>query len=370
MVIPRLSIIGLGLIGGSLGAALMSSGTVEHIVGFDPDPTTRRIALEKCAVHEVSASIGEAMRLADLVVLAAPVDAVLKMADEVAYHARPGSIVTDVCSVKRPVVQKYESRLSGKASFVGGHPMAGSERQGIGAADPLLFENAAYVITPTATTAEAAVTQVEAMARAVGAHPIRLDPAVHDKAVAGVSHLPQIIASTLMLTVGRQNIETPEGSLSPIVLAGGGLRDTTRIAASPARMWREILLANADEVLKQLDAFEAMLAQWREALATKNGDVLTDLFSEAARHQASVRARQRDLLPRWPELMIRIADRPGGLAQITGALATAGINIADVEIVRAREGEPEAIRVALADGEDVQRALEILTNEGLEVRIR
>lgn len=370
LVTPRVCIIGLGLIGGSLGAAWRRSGAVERVIGYDPDEAAREIALQRGAVDETCDDAQTAISQADTVVLAAPVDAVIAMAETVCQAAIPGSVITDVCSVKRPVVARYQECLQGKASFVGGHPMAGSERQGAAAADPLLFENAAYVITPAEGADPAAVHRVEALARAVGAHPVLLDADAHDRAVAGASHLPQIVASTLMLTVGRQRIDTAAGVISPVMLAGGGLRDTTRIAASPARMWREILLSNADEILRQLDEFEAVLSSWRQALQEGDGDTLTALFSEAAQLRASVRAAQRDILPSWPELMVRIADRPGVLAQITGVLGDAGINIADVEIVRAREGEPEAIRIALTAGEDIQRAMNLLIQAGFEVRMR
>lgn len=369
-ITPSLGLIGLGLIGASLGAAWRRSGAVGRVVGYDIDPAAMETALRVGAVDETCADLAAVVSGSDTVVLAAPVEAVLAMAEEVAAAAAPGAVITDVCSVKRPVVERYARCLQGKASFVGGHPMAGSERQGGEAADPLLFENAAYIITPAEGAAIAAVDRVVALARAVGAHPVHLDAHVHDRAVAGASHLPQLVASALMLAVGRQQIDTPDGPIRPVMLAGGGLRDTTRIAASPANMWREILLANADEILRQLDAFEGVLRSWRQALEARDGDALVKLFVEAAQLRAGVRAAQRDLLPRWAEIMVRIADRPGVLAEISGVLGRAGINIADVEIVRAREGEPEAIRLSLSDSKHLQRAVEMLSQAGFEVRIR
>ncbi|HEY8450062.1 MAG TPA: prephenate dehydrogenase [Bacillota bacterium] len=369
---PDVCIVGLGLIGASLGVAWRRSGAVGRLTGVDPDARARAVAVARAAVEQAEPDLPATLPQADVIVLAAPVDAVLDMAEAVVTAARPGAIITDVCSVKRPIVERYQRALRQKdgVAFVGGHPMAGSERQGAEAADPLLFENAAYVLTPTPETDAAAVAAVEALVRALGAHPVRLDPEAHDRAVAAASHLPQLVATALMLTVGRQRIEAGSGAISPVALAGGGLRDTTRIAASPARLWRDILLTNADEILRQLDRFEETLAALRRALGAGDGAALTALFDEAARLRAGVRARQRELLPRWPELSVRLADRPGALADVTGVLARAGLNIADIEIVRTREGDPGAVRIALAGDGDVQVAAQVLREAGFEVNIR
>lgn len=280
---PDIAIVGLGLIGGSLGLAWRRAAAVSHIVGVDPSVDARRRAIETGVVDHAVADLSQLPVNLDVVVLAAPLQSVLAMAEQVAAVVRPEMIVTDVCSAKREVVAVYEAQLTGRAAFVGGHPMAGSERHGITAANPLLFRNAPYVLTPTERTPASAVAVVKRLVEALGAKVFTLSPADHDRAIAIISHLPQLLASTLMLTTGQAIEESAPRGINPMHLAGGGFRDTTRIAASPAAMWRDILLANRDQVLEHVERFEANLALMKQAIRDQQGDTLVALLDQAAR---------------------------------------------------------------------------------------
>lgn len=239
------AIVGLGLVGGSLARALTRASY--HVIGVDR-PSVRRRALAAGAVAETAATAAVAATLAEVVVLAAPPDANLGLLRRV---ARPGVIVTDVGSVKGPIVR--EARRLGFAFFVGGHPMAGAERSGFGASSADLFRGRPWILTPSGAP-RAAVARIRGLIRAVGARPVSLDAAQHDRAVAFLSHLPQLMAWAL-LAVARRDVVARRH----LALAGPGFRDMTRLARSPRRLWRQILQQNHREVARALAALRVAL---------------------------------------------------------------------------------------------------------------
>ncbi len=245
---PRVAILGLGLIGGSLAGALQGRGW--HRSGWDPDPGARRTARRRGWLERTPAGAAEALEGADLVVLAAPPAANLAWLEELA--GRPGrATVTDTGSVKTAVARRGEALLGRR--FVPGHPMAGKERGGAAAADPDLFRGAAWVLCGGSPRRRARVAR---MVRCVGARPVIRTPAAHDREVAAVSHVPQLLASLLVGEAARRR----PGALE---LAGPGFRGWARLAASPPELWSEILGANADAVRAELAALERALAGLR-----------------------------------------------------------------------------------------------------------
>ena len=275
-----IAILGLGLMGGSLGLALRRAWPEATIAGYDPAPDMAEQARARGAIHEPVASVAEALRDASLVVIAAPILAAEGLLREIAVRwgtLAPDAIVTDVCSVKRPVVTWARSLLPEPARFVGSHPMAGSERAGVGAADANLYVGARWVITPTPETAPNTLARVEALARAVGAHPLVLDATTHDEAAAGASHLPLAVAAALAGALAEE-------ANWPLVasLATGGYRDTTRVAAGDPIMGRDILLTNREPILAQLDAFTASLERLRAAVASGDGAAIEALLRVAS----------------------------------------------------------------------------------------
>ncbi|MCG0237919.1 MAG: prephenate dehydrogenase/arogenate dehydrogenase family protein [Firmicutes bacterium] len=251
----RVAIWGVGLMGGSLGMALRSAGVVREVVGVDRDPEVLAEACRRGAVDRWTLDPAEAMAGADLVVLALPVAALGELGPRWAPRVPPGCVVTDLGSTKAAVVAAWESHLAPGAAFVGSHPMAGSERAGIAAARPDLFRGAVWVITPTERTPPAAVALVRALAGAVFARPVLMDPREHDRRVAYVSHLPQLVATALAAAAGMGE----EALGRVLALGAGGFRDTTRLALSPGSLWQEILLSNREPVLEALAAFRRAL---------------------------------------------------------------------------------------------------------------
>lgn len=280
----RVAIIGLGLMGGSLGLALRAARTTRTagaleasiatvVVGYDSAPGVAERAVARGALDLACASLAEAIEAARLVVIATPTlaaEQALRAVAERAGHLAPDVVVTDMCSVKAPLVAlaaalgEQAPTLAGR--YVGGHPMAGSERAGIEAATGELFRGARWVLTPTAGTAPDALARLRALAPLLGAEPVELTAEAHDDAVAGVSHLPLALAVALTATLADDD-DWPTMAR----LAAGGYRDTTRVAAGDPLMGRDILLANRAALLARLDAFALTLSRLRASIERGDG---------------------------------------------------------------------------------------------------
>jgi prephenate dehydrogenase len=271
-------IIGVGLIGGSFGIALREKKLAKNVVGAVRRAETINAAFQKGAVDNATTELAEAARGADLILLACPVGQMQALCEELAPIIKAGAIVTDVGSTKLEIVEKCAPIFGSKAHFIGGHPMAGSERTGVEYARGDLFENAVWMLTPTASTPEAQTDLLEKLLMEIGAKPLVLDPKTHDELVAVTSHLPHVTAAALVRIFNATN----EKNETVSQLIAGGWRDSTRVAAGSAEMWRDICLSNAAPILGNLDALVAELQNLRDVLQEKDGDALADWFEEAA----------------------------------------------------------------------------------------
>jgi prephenate dehydrogenase len=245
---PTVAVAGLGLIGGSLAKALTRAGY--RVIGVDT-PARTRAARRARAIAGVAASVAVAAREADVLVLAAPPAANLRLLVEAARAAPPALVITDVSSVKRPIAAA--ARRLRLARFVGGHPMAGRERSGFAASSADLFHGAPWILTPSAAVPRRIVAR---MIRDVGARPVVVPEAAHDRAMAYLSHLPQVVAWALAAAARGDPV-----TARLLRLAGPGFRDMTRLAASPRTLWREVLAQNADEVARARKALSRALRE-------------------------------------------------------------------------------------------------------------
>jgi prephenate dehydrogenase len=276
----RGAILGLGLMGGSLTLALRDAGVVEQIAGYDHTPEIAGQARERGMVDQACGSVADAVRGADLVVLAVPVLAERALLEQAAPHLTPGAIVTDLGSTKRMVVGWAGELLPASVRFVGGHPMAGRELSGLDASDATLYRDAVWCLTPTAQSDPEAVQRLSSLIEAVGASPLLLDPERHDHLVAGVSHLPILVAAGLVRVLASD-----AGWAELALLAAGGLRDTTRVASGDPRMARDICLTNRDEIVRWLDEYLATLHKLRDMVAAEevDGGTAVEAFFREAR---------------------------------------------------------------------------------------
>lgn len=272
----RAAILGLGLMGGSLGLALRATGAARTVVGYDSAPGVFERALERGAIDVFAISPEAAVASADLIVLAAPVMAERELLCAIAPHIAPGVLITDLGSTKEQVIAWAMELLPDGSHFIGGHPMAGRERCGIEAAVDGLYHNAIWCLTPTTTTNADAVASLTALIHRLGAIPLTLEPATHDRLVAGVSHLPFVAATALVRTLDTSGDWT---TLSRV--ASGGFRDTTRLASGNPLMARDICLTNGPAITGWLDAYIEELRRWRECIAAGDGATMLADFASA-----------------------------------------------------------------------------------------
>lgn len=282
----RLVIDGVGLLGGSLGLSVKTLGLARTVVGLGRAPERLERARALGAIDEAHTEPAAALAGADAFILAVPPLRICERLEELAALIAPGTFVTDVGSVKARIVATAERFLNPGVIFIGSHPMAGSEKSGVDFARPDFYQAAACILTPTSRTHPAALPLASAFWEALGSRLVLAAPDRHDTLLAGVSHLPHLTAAALMQTLARK-LGAP-GELSPI--AGGGLRDTTRIAASDPALWKQIFAENAPALLETLDAYMAVLAEWRAALGGVEPDMekLGKMFDEGRKARDAV----------------------------------------------------------------------------------
>jgi prephenate dehydrogenase len=271
----RVAIVGLGLIGGSVGLALRKAKAAQHVAGYDLGRGVSERAQRLGAIDQAYEALADAVQGAELVVLATPVGSMRHLLGQLASVLTPGSVVTDVASTKAQVMQWAEELLPTSVSFVGGHPMAGKEVSGVEAADAELFRGKVYCLCATARTRPEAVKKVSMLIEMLGAHMRFMEPVRHDEQVAGVSHLPFLASVALVNAVAGQDY-WPEMA----ILAASGFRDMSRLAAGSPEMYRDICLTNGEAITAWMDTYIATLQQMRDQIAQQS-PALGALFVEA-----------------------------------------------------------------------------------------
>ena len=330
----RAAVVGTGLIGGSLGLALRERGW--HVTGRDRDDERAARAVELGALDAVGDDPD-----AELTFVATPVGAV---AGEAAAALKAGGVVTDVGSVKASIVEAV-----GDPRFVGGHPMAGSEQEGVEGADPQLFSGAVWVLTPTPGTDPAAHVLVRSVVSSLGAEVVELTPDRHDALVAVVSHVPHLAAAALM-GLAAERAEEHEALLR---LAAGGFRDMTRIAAGHPGIWPDICVENRSAISDVLGRLEQALASVRALVEGEDRAGLLAELEAARAARANLPGRAADPT-RLAEVRVPVPDRPGVLAEVTTLASELQVDIADLEIAHSSEGDA-GVLILTVDEERVER---------------
>lgn len=346
----RAEIVGTGLIGGSIGLALRARGW--FVTGTDRDPAVARRAVELGALDVAGEDPA-----ADITFVATPVGPVPHLVKEAL--ARTSGLVTDVGSVKTPMLA-----LMDDPRYVGGHPMAGSELEGVDGARADLFEGATWVLTPTAGTEDGAFAAVRAVVSSLGAEVIALPPERHDTMVAVVSHIPHLTAATLMRLADERSAE----HRALLRLAAGGFRDMTRVAAGHPGIWTDICAENREAIVEELDRLVDALREVQRVVAVGDADRLTATLEQARRARTALPARfhrPQDLA----ELRVPIPDRKGVLAEITTLATELDVSIADIEIAHSSEG-PQGVLILLVEGTVGGRLYDGLVAQGHRPALR
>lgn len=276
ILFQQCAIIGLGLIGGSLGLALRRQGLVGTVVGYDQDPVTCQIAKDRGAVDEILSGL-PGIATADLVVLCTPVSTTLALLPGVARYAVPRSLIIDTGSTKTGIMQQAAHHFppGDPRTFIGGHPLAGSEKNGINAARPDLFQQAVFALVPTGGESSVPAPMLKLL-EAIGCRPVLLEAAEHDRAVALISHLPHLVASCLAATAQTGGEKELLHSL-----AAGGWRDTTRVARGRCDLWADILLSNTDYLLPALNILQQQLVTVKKMLLQRKKQPLQNYLEQA-----------------------------------------------------------------------------------------
>jgi prephenate dehydrogenase len=365
-----IAVVGLGLVGGSFAAACKRLDPAPYIIGMDTDPETLGFAVEHGIIDEwllptaVSDKGPGGIHAADLIVLATPAGAVRDLLCELGRSGYTG-IVTDVASTKREVLIAAEESLHPGASFIGGHPMAGSEQSGIRAAREDLFDGAYYILTPTRTTDMNAYRRVHSFITRLGARIVTVDAAEHDQAVAIISHVPHVTASAL---VELAKAHAGQGD-ELLRLAAGGFKDTTRIAAGSPDLWTGICLDNAEALSEGLDELREVLGEFSDRLRAGDTPAVRSWLARAAEVRRSLPAQWVPATERLTEVLIPMSDRPGVVSEVTAAVSRAGCNIEAIEIDHQSE-DTAVLVLVLTDEGDMQHLIDDLARRGFEPRLR
>ncbi|ALC16161.1 prephenate dehydrogenase [Desulfuromonas soudanensis] len=274
ILIPKLAIVGVGLIGGSLALALKAAGVVGEVVGIGRGLANLEKALELGVVDRITQDPAEGVADADLVLLATPVLTLTEMASRVLPHMKPGAVLTDGGSVKGSVARAIEPLVPEGVHFVPGHPIAGTEKSGAEAAFATLYHRRRCILTPTAQTDPEALRLVRRVWETAGCEVVEMDVEKHDRILGAISHLPHMVAYSLVNAVSSYD-RYEENILE---YSAGGFRDFTRIASSDPTMWRDIALTNRDALLEMIERFELSLAELKEDIRGEKKDRLYDFF--------------------------------------------------------------------------------------------
>jgi prephenate dehydrogenase len=275
--IKNVAIIGLGLLGGSLGMAIKNKNLVERVVGIHYHEGPLEEALKKEAADEVSTNFADGTKEADIVFICTPINIIVPTLQKILPHLKAGAMVSDVGSTKAEIVREAEKIMPDGKFFIGGHPMAGSEKTGIGAASKFLFDNCKYILTPTENTTPAALESLKSFLEKLDIQIVILNPEEQDLLVAGISHLPLAISVSLVNTIGDMQKEKDQ----MLELAASGFRDTTRIASGSVVMGKDMFVTNKDAVLKMIERFKHTLSELEKKIKHGNADEITKELERA-----------------------------------------------------------------------------------------
>ncbi len=362
----KVAVMGVGLMGGSLGMALRNRKLSGEVTGIFRQKDKIKKARELGAVDTGTTSIMSGLKDAELVIMGTPVGITVSLIKEMIPFLEPGCIITDLGSTKSKLTREIEKILPPHLYFVGGHPMTGSEESGVEAANPYLLENAIYVLTAGSKTNINALQAVKLMVEETGAQSLVMEPEEHDLLVASVSHLPHLTAVALVNTIPDTGADLKKA----LLLAAGGFRDTTRIAMSNPHMWQDICMSNREMILKCLKAFKEQVEAMEDILNREKEEKIKAELEKARELRINIPKKVKGLLPGIYDLVVLVADVPGVIGKMATLFGNKGINIKDIEILKNREEEGGSIRFSFSTLEERDRAYQMLKKEGYSAMVR
>ncbi|KGX87958.1 prephenate dehydrogenase [Pontibacillus litoralis JSM 072002] len=357
---------GLGLIGGSIALNLMKHPNV-HVIGYDQNQDTRNYAYHNRFIHQAVDSFNKGVQLADIVMLAMPVQGCIQAIQEMnEMQLDRAKLVTDVASVKKPILDAAAQWTNEQLRFVGGHPMAGSHKQGIIAAKAHLFENAYYLFVPGIRSTEQDVSQLQHLLRETKSHYVTVDKREHDQMTGVISHFPHLIASSLVHQAKKWQRVYPFTH----ELAAGGFRDITRIASSHPKMWNDILIQNKESIIPLLNDWIQEMNELKQFVEGNNHEQLHQYLKEAKVFRDDLPTKNKGAIPAFYDVFVDIKDQPGALSEVTHILAMANISIVNIRILEVREGITGALRLSFQTEADKNQCQYVLKRSGYDVMIQ
>lgn len=357
--------IGLGLIGGSIAKALHAKLPDTRIIAYDTNAASLLLAMQDGVIQEACSEIGETFGTCDYLFLCAPVSHNDQNLLTLKKYLSPETVLTDVGSVKTGIHHHIEAMgLTGQ--FIGGHPMTGSERFGYANSKASLFENAYYILTPAKDVPTEKISAYQTLVQTIGAIPLVLPYEQHDYVTAAISHLPHVIAASLVNLV--KSADSKEGIMK--MIAAGGFKDITRIASSSPAMWQQICLTNTENISSLLDRYIQDLCVFKKTLDEKKTDTLYQFFDQARAYRESFISVSSGPIKTEYVLTADIADRPGSIATIASLLAEHDVSIKNIGINHNRELAEGALRIEFYDKNASDHAEHILKEHSYSIHTK
>ena len=353
----NIGIVGLGFLGGSLAKSLAKLECIGKIIAYDNNFESLKLAKEENVIQDYSLDIDEKFHDLDIVFICTPVKLIPDMARRLEKVVKKDCVITDTGSTKKSIIEESKKL---NVEFIGGHPMVGSERSGYKTSKELLFENSYYIITKSEKTTENSLNILKELIEGIGAIPIIIDENKHDYITATISHVPHVIAATLVNMVKRLDDENETMKN----LAAGGFKDITRIASSDPTMWENICSENKEEILKVLSEFKSILNSFESGI--ESDDRIYNFFDSSKKYRDSFASKKING-NNMPELDISIKDENGAIAKIATLLSNNDIGIRNIEVLNNRENNFGALKVIVRNYNERDKGYNVVKEAGYEV---
>jgi len=354
----NISIIGLGLIGGSIAKAVKNAFPECAISAYDK-PETLNLALSEKVIDVKLDSLEDALN-SELIFIATPVNSAVEIFSRLVPKLKETNIITDVCGIKGAMNDIW-NKSAAKGVYFGGHPMTGKEKGGYINSDPILFENAIYIISAESQKDDRLDSFVS-LVKSFGARVMFLDPYEHDEVIAYVSHMPQLLSVALINTAGKSN------DINYMDFAGGGFRDMTRIASSKFDIWESVIQLNKEKIITAIDNLIDELDSVKREIKESNFDSLNNRFEDSRRHRDEIPLNSKGFLNPLIDVFVFVKDEPGVVSNISSTLFKNNINIKDIELLKIREGTGGTFRLSFESEEDALKARSVLTSIGFSIK--
>lgn len=364
--IKKVAIVGIGLIGGSIALALKKYTEVKRIIGVSRTSKTISLARKMRVIDVGTKNLKEAVSDADIIFICTPVSIIAKMIREICPFMKKGAIITDTGSTKAKIVSQVEKFIPKEASFIGSHPMAGSELSGVEAANADLFQNAYWILTPTPQTNMEAFQCLHNLLVKLGSHIIAIDPQRHDLIVSVVSHLPHVVSSALM-NYAKEKSSRAENLL---LLAAGGFRDVTRIAAASPELWLDICFENREILEEAIAGFREELGELSKLIREKDREGLRRRLQIARDARLRLLQIPEVEMAELSELTLPVPNLPGVIRDVVVTIGDLGINIEDINLVHSPRKDFAFLKTIIKGKKQSRRAAKALEKKGYQIRIR